>query len=146
MDRNRYYSEIELNETLVSKARTVTEADVVNYAGVSGDFHPYHTDSTYANESDFGGRIAHGLLILSVAAALEAAENEHAFLYGFESVRFIAPTMLGDTIQVESEVIEKTERSQDFGIITKEFDVKNQDDETVLACEKLIMVERNPEA
>ena len=146
MDRNRYYSEIELNETLVSKARTVTEADVVNYAGVSGDFHPYHTDSTYANESDFGGRIAHGLLILSVAAALEAAENEHAFLYGFESVRFIAPTMLGDTIQVESEVIEKTEHSQDFGIITKEFDVKNQNDETVLACEKLIMVECNPEA
>ena len=146
MDGNRYYEEIKLNETSVSKARTVTEADVINYAGVSGDFHPYHMDSTYANESDFGGRIAHGLLVLSIAAALEAAENEHAFLYGFDSMRFIAPTMLGDTIHVEAEVIAKTERSENFGMITKEFDVKNQDDETVLACEKLIMVERNPEA
>ncbi len=146
MDRNRYFEEIELGETAVSKARTVTEADVVNYAGVSGDFHPYHTDEAYASESDFGGRIAHGLLVLSIAAALEAPENEHAFLYGFESMRFVAPTMLGDTIRVKSEVVEKTERSEDHGIITINFDVKNQDDETVLACEKLIMVEREPAA
>jgi acyl dehydratase len=143
MDRNRYYEEMTVGETSVSQARTVTEADVVNYAGISGDFHPYHTDEEFAAASDFGGRIAHGLLVLSIAAALEAPENEHAFLYGFESMRFVKPTMLGDTIHVESEVIDKTERSEEHGIVTIQFDVKNQDDETVLACEKLIVVERN---
>lgn len=142
MDRNRRYEEIEVGETDESKARTVTEADVVNYAGVSGDFHPYHTDEAFASQTDFGGRIAHGLLVLSIAAALQARENEYAFLYGFESMRFVKPTMLGDTIHVESEVTDKTERSEAYGIVTIEFDVKNQDDETVLACEKLIMVER----
>lgn len=146
MERNRYYEEIAIGESNVSQARTVTEADVVNYAGVSADFHPYHMDEEFASKSDFGGRIAHGLLVLSIAAALEAPENEHAFLYGFESMRFVNPTMLGDTIHVESEVTDKSERSDDHGIVTIQFDVKNQHDETVLACEKLIMVERKPEA
>jgi 3-hydroxybutyryl-CoA dehydratase len=144
MDENRYFEEIETGETRVSRARTVTEADVVNYAGVSGDFHPYHTDEEFASRSEFDGRIAHGLLVLSIAAALYAVENEHAFMYGWESMRFVNPTMIGDTITVESEVVDKTERSDEHGIVTVAFDVTNQDDETVLACEKLELVEREP--
>ncbi|MFB6105560.1 MAG: MaoC family dehydratase [Halobacteriaceae archaeon] len=146
MERNRYFEEIAVGETRTSQARTITEADVVNYAGVSGDFHPYHVDEEFASDSEFGGRIAHGLLVLSVAAALQAAENEHAFLYGFESMRFVKPTMLGDTIRVASEVTDKTERSDEHGVVTVHFDVRNQDDETVLACDKLLMVERDPGA
>jgi len=146
MERNRYFEEIEIGETRVSKARTITEADVVNYAGVSGDFHPYHTDEELASQSEFGGRIAHGLLVLSVATALQADENEHSFLYGFETMRFVQPTMLGDTIHVESEIADKAERSEDYGLVTIDFDVKNQNDETVLACEKLEMVERKPDS
>jgi acyl dehydratase len=145
MDTDRYYEAYEVGESKVSQARTVTEADVVNYAGVSGDFHPYHTDAEFAGDSEFGGRIAHGLLVLSIAAALEAPENKHAFLYGFESMRFVRPTMLGDTIRVESEVTDKRDRSEDYGIVTTRLDVKNQDDETVLACDRLLMVERDPD-
>lgn len=145
MERNRYYEEIDVGEEGVSQARTITEADVVNYAGVSGDFHPYHTNEEFASKSDFGGRIAHGLLVLSIAAALEAPENEHAFLYGFESMRFVKPTMLGDTIHVKSEVTDKSERSEEYGIVTTKIDVKNQREETVLACERQLMIERKSE-
>jgi acyl dehydratase len=60
-------------------------------------------------------------------------------------MRFVRPTMLGDTIRVESEVTDKRDRSEDYGIVTTRLDVKNQDDETVLACDRLLMVERDPD-
>jgi len=142
MDEDRYFEEVELGEHWTTDRRTVTEADVVNYAGVSGDFHPYHTDAEFAGDSEFGGRIAHGLLVLSIAAALESTENENAFMYGFESMRFVSPTMLGDTIRVEVEVTDKSVKSGEHGVVTKHFDVQNQDDETVLACDKLELFER----
>jgi acyl dehydratase len=142
MSDDRYYEEVDVGEQWQTDGRTVTEADVVNYAGVSGDFHPYHVDAEFAEASEFGSRIAHGLLVLSIAAALESTENEHAFMYGFESMRFVNPTMLGDTIHVEVEVTDTSVKSDAYGVVTKHFDVKNQDDETVLACDKLELFER----
>jgi 3-hydroxybutyryl-CoA dehydratase len=142
MSHDRYFEEVELGENWTTDGRTITEADVVNYAGVSGDFHPYHVDAEFAGDSDFGGRIAHGLLVLSVAAALESTENEHAFMYGFESMRFINPTALGDTIHVDVEVTDKSVKSDDHGVVTKHFEVRNQDDETLLVCDKLELFER----
>lgn len=143
MNRDRYFEEVELGENWTTDARTITEADVVNYAGVSGDFHPYHVDAEFAADSEFGGRIAHGLLVLSVAAALETTENQHAFMYGFEGMRFVNPTMLGDTIHVEVEVTDKSVKSDEHGVITKSFDVRNQDGDTLIACEKLELFERD---
>jgi acyl dehydratase len=145
MIRDRYFEEVELGEEWTTDGRTITEADVVNYAGVSGDFHPYHVNAEFACDSDFGGRIAHGLLVLSVAAALESTENEHAFMYGFESMRFVTPTALGDTIHVEIEVTDKSVKSDDHGVITKHFEVQNQDGETLLVCDKLELFERADE-
>lgn len=86
MVRNRRFEEIPEGETTETRGRTITETDLVNFAGVSGDFHPLHTDAEHATESSFGQRIAHGLLVLSVAAALAREYNEHAFFYGFDSV------------------------------------------------------------
>jgi acyl dehydratase len=146
MSDDRYYEEVDVGEQWQTDGRTVTEADVVNYAGVSGDFHPYHVDAEFAEASEFGSRIAHGLLVLSIAAALESTENEHAFMYGFESMRFVNPTMLGDTIHVEVEVTDTSVKSDAYGVVTKHFDVKNQDDETVLACDKLELFERSDAA
>jgi acyl dehydratase len=146
MSDDRYYEEVDVGEQWQTDGRTVTEADVVNYAGVSGDFHPYHVDAEFAGASEFGSRIAHGLLVLSIAAALESTENEHAFMYGFESMRFVNPTMLGDTIHVEVEVTDTSVKSDAYGVVTKHFDVKNQDDETVLACDKLELFERSDAA
>jgi acyl dehydratase len=142
MGDNRYFEEVETGETWNTKGRTITEADVVNYAGVSGDFHPYHVDAEFAGDSDFDGRIAHGLLVLSVAAALESTENEHAFMYGFESMRFVNPTALGDTIHVEVEVTDTSVKSEEYGVVTKHFEVVNQAEETLLVCDKLELFER----
>jgi len=142
MSQDRYFEEVELEEHWKTEGRTITEADVVNYAGVSGDFHSYHVDAKFAQESDFGGRIAHGLLVLSIAAALESADNERAFMYGFESIRFVNPTMLGDTIHVEVMVTDKSIKSDESGLVTKSFEVKNQNDETQLVCDKLELFER----
>ena len=142
MSDNRYYESFEIGETRETAGRTVTEADIVNYAGVSGDFHPLHLDETFAQETDFGERIAHGLLVLSIAAALESPDNEHSFMYGFEGMRFVAPTFMGETISVETELTDKTERSEEHGLITKKFEVTNQDGDTKLVCDKLEIVSR----
>ncbi|MFB6105574.1 MAG: MaoC/PaaZ C-terminal domain-containing protein [Halobacteriaceae archaeon] len=146
MVRNRHFEEIDVGETTTTRGRTITEADVVNFAGVSGDFHPLHVDAAHAADSSFGQRIAHGLLVLSVAASLAMAYNEHAFFYGFDSIRFVNPTFLGDTISVETEVVETTERSAEFGTVVTHAEATKADGETVLAYDLVELVERESAA
>lgn len=142
MVRNRHFEEIAEGETAETRGRTITEADVVNFAGVSGDFHPLHTDAEHAAGSSFGERIAHGLLVLSVAAALAMEYNEHAFFYGFETIRFVDPTFIGDTISVETEVVETAEQSDEYGRVVTHAEATNQDGETALVYDLVELVER----
>lgn len=88
-----------------SRARTVTEADVVAFAGLTGDFHPQHVDAEWAAESVFGERIAHGLLVLGLAAGLAPLDPERVVaLRRVRDVVFKRPVRLGDTIHVEGEL------------------------------------------
>jgi len=145
-DTNRYFDEIEVGETYtVEDQRTVTEADVVNFAGVSGDFHPYHMSKTRMEDSQFGGRIAHGILVFAIAEALVADMNPRSFTYGHEGLRFPTPVMLGDTLTVHREVVEKEVRDEDWGRVDYEYEATNQDDETVFVCKHLTLVERRSE-
>jgi 3-hydroxybutyryl-CoA dehydratase len=83
--------------------RTVTEADVVAFAGLTGDFHPQHVDAEWAAQSVFGERVAHGLLILGLAAGLvEFDPNEVIALRGVRDAVFKRPVRIGDTIHVET--------------------------------------------
>jgi acyl dehydratase len=131
---NKYFDDIDIGEKIVSNGRTITESDVVMFAMFSADWFPLHTDVEYARSSMFGGRIAHGLLVLSVASGLIPPRPEYTMaFYGMDNVRFVNPTRIGDTIHAEIEVIEKEERNDQSGIITYRQVVRNQRGEEVVA-------------
>ncbi|MFB6136204.1 MAG: MaoC family dehydratase [Halobacteriaceae archaeon] len=145
-DTDRYFEEIAVGEThTVEAARTVTEADVVNFAGLSGDFHPLHVSATAAEESEFGERIAHGNLVFSVAEALVADMNPKAFSYGYDGLRFVRPVGIGTTLTVHREVVETEPRDEDLGRVVYEYEVEDQSGETKLVCEHVTLVERAPD-
>ena len=138
----------EIGETTTTRGRTITEADVMNFAGVSGDFNHIHTDAEAMAETGFGGRIAHGALVFSVMTGLlwldrsEEEKGDVVAFYGVDRLRFTAPTFFGDTIHVEHEVVDKEPRDhpEANGVIRYAVEVKNQRDEVVLACETLSLM------
>ena len=140
------FDDLEVGRTVTSPSRTVTEADVVNFAGVSGDFNPIHTSETAAEESDFGERVAHGALVFSLMTGLARRASDRradvVAFYGVDELRFTGPVSLGDTIHVEMELVEKEERDHPTasGLVRYEAEVMNQDDEVVLSCELLSLV------
>ena len=127
-------------------SRTITEADLVNFAGVSGDFNHLHTDSERMRESSFGERIAHGALVFSISTGLlwqtRKRPSHVVAFYGVDRLRFVAPVFVGDTIGVTTEVVEKEPRDHPVasGVIRYEVTVSNQEGETVLSCELLSLV------
>ncbi|RJP14546.1 MAG: dehydratase [Candidatus Abyssobacteria bacterium SURF_5] len=130
---NKYFDDIAIGDKVVSRGRTVTEADLVNFSMFSADWFPLHSDVEYARATMFGGRIAHGLLVLSIASGLVPLQPYFTIaFYGMDRVRFINATRIGDTIHVEGEVIEKEERNDQSGIITYRQTVKNQRGEDVV--------------
>ena len=140
----RYYDDFEMEDRIVSRARTVTESDIVMFAAFSGDWHPLHTDEEYSKKALFGERIAHGFLVLSIASGLMGlAEMAILAFYGMDRVRFLAPTKIGDTLHIEMVVAEKTDRSNKDGLVTFKTTIKNQKDEAVAVMDmKLLMVKK----
>jgi acyl dehydratase len=101
------FDELTPGDRFTTRGRTVTEADVVAFAGLTGDFHPQHTDAEWAAAGPFGGRVAHGLLVLSMAAGLVPFDPERVMaLRRVRDVVFKRPVRLGDTIRVEGRVAE----------------------------------------
>lgn len=129
----RYFEDFHTGEKIVTRGRTITEADIIMFSAISGDWHPLHTNIEYAREGPFSERIAHGFLVLSAASGLLPLSEMaiHAF-YGMDKVRFLAPVKLMDTIYVEFETIEKQDRDERGGVVTFHQTVKNQRGEAVL--------------
>jgi len=136
-----YLDDYAVGEKIVSPARTVTEADIVNFAGFTGDWHPLHTDVEYAAKTPFGGRISHGMLTLSIGMALPFRMGPYSSylpksfiaFYGMDDVRFTAPTRIGDTIRCEVEVMDITDKGKGRGVLTVKNLIINQKDETVVS-------------
>ena len=124
--------------------RTITETDIVLHAGQTGDFYPHHMDAEWCKTQDFKQRIAHGTLIFSVAVGMTAGViNPEAFSYGYDRLRFIKPVFIGDTIRVRVTIKEKREHKKPgFGVVSELVEVFNQHQETVLACEHLLLVRK----
>lgn len=144
-DHRRYFDEIEVGEEYVSPGRTVTEADIVIFAGLSGDYNVLHTDAEFMKTSIFGERIAHGLLGLAIQSGLLTRAMRPYATLAFVGVRwkFKGPIKIGDTIHVRAKVIDKRPTSKgDRGIITQERQVVNQKGEVVQEGETDLMVER----
>jgi acyl dehydratase len=108
--RGLYFEEFEIGQVLVTAGRTVTESDIVRFAGLSGDFNQIHTDADYAARDPFGQRVAHGLLVQSIASglAVQSGVIEGTVLAFRElSCKFSLPVYIGDTIRVNLEIVEK---------------------------------------
>jgi 3-hydroxybutyryl-CoA dehydratase len=138
---NNYFDDLEVGHRFVSRARTVTEADITLFSGLSGDYHPLHTDEVYARDGPFGRRIAHGCLTLSLATGLEfslmgSEESRIIAFYGMDRVRFLKPVFIGDTIRLEGEVSMLQDRDEASGVVTAHHEIKNERGETVAVLDK----------
>ncbi len=148
----KYFEELTVGDALLTARRTVTEADIVNFAGVSGDFFYAHMDDIAARDSLFEKRVAHGYFVLSAAAGLfvDPAPGPVLANYGLESLRFVKPVYPGDTIQATLTVKQKTakEKKDDQppqGVVAWDVEVKNQHDEPVAVYTILTLVRRRDE-
>ena len=142
----KYFDELQVGESLLTHRRTITEADVANFAALSGDHFYAHVDKIAAQESIFQGRVAHGYLVLSIAAGLFVDPGKGPVLanYGLENLRFIQPVYLGDTIRARLTVKQKTPKDKEpKGIVAWDVDIQNQNEVTVARYTILTLVERN---
>lgn len=133
--RGLYFEEFEIGQEITTPARTITESDVVNFAGVSGDFNALHTDAVFAASTPYEKRIAHGMLVLAIATGLAA---RHGFIEGttlaFREVswKFSAPVFLGDTIHMVARVKElKAMPKMGGGLVILSASMVNQAGKTV---------------
>ncbi len=147
----KYFEELEIGETLVTHRRTVTEADVVRFAGISGDYFYAHTDAIAAAENPiFEKRVAHGYFVLSAAAGLfvHPAPGPVLANYGLDNLRFTEPVYIGDTIYCKLTCQQKTARDRKTpedplaGVVAWDVEVFNQEDVTVATYTILTLVRR----
>ncbi|MBD2804897.1 phenylacetic acid degradation bifunctional protein PaaZ [Xenorhabdus sp. ZM] len=146
----KYFEQVEIGESLLTARRTVTEADIVNFACLSGDHFYAHMDKIGAAESLFGERVAHGYFVVSAAAGLfvDGAVGPVLANYGMENLRFIEPVKIGDTIQVrltckkKIKKAQKTVEDKPHGVVMWDVQVLNQEQQPVALYSILTLVER----
>jgi 3-hydroxybutyryl-CoA dehydratase len=141
---HHYFDDVEVGQDWESLGRTITQADIVNFAGISGDFNPIHMDHEFAKSTSFRRPIAHGLLILSMSSGLgmnSPPMRTLAFL-GIRDWQFKGPVFIGDTIRVRSKVIEKEVRARGRrGVITWQRQLVNQESKIVQEGFTITLVE-----
>lgn len=134
--RGLYFEEYEVGQIITSSGRTITEADIVAFAGLTGDWNPLHTDAVFAAQHPMGQRIAQGMLSLSIAVALAARLGFlEETLLAFREIlewKFSLPVFIGDTIHMEATIAKVRPVARlKGGIVTLEVEVKNQNGQTV---------------
>ena len=144
--RGMYFEEFAAGQKINTASRTITETDIVMFAGLSGDFNQIHVDAEYSKTTPFGQRVAHGLLGLSIASGLVVQTGMmEGTIMAFREVnewKFIKPIYIGDTIHVKKRVTEKQEKSLQRGLITFDTKVFNQDNEAVLVYQDKLLIQR----
>ena len=145
----KHFEELRIGETLTTHRRTVTEADIVNFAAISGDHFYAHVDDIAAKASIFGQRVAHGYFVLSAAAGLfvDPAPGPVLANYGLENLRFTKPVHAGDTIQAKLTCKSKTAKETPpdgipQGVVAWDVNVTNQENELVATYTILTLVKR----
>ncbi len=136
-NQGMFFEEFEVGQRITSPGRTITEADVVTFAGLSGDSNAIHTDAEFAKGTAFGQRVAHGLLGVSIVSGLAMRTGiMEGTVIAFREIKdwkFSLPVFIGDTIHVILEVKEKKAMPRlGGGSILLSLDVHNQDDQTVM--------------
>ncbi|WP_238009323.1 MaoC/PaaZ C-terminal domain-containing protein [Dactylosporangium sp. AC04546] len=142
----RTFDELDVGECQVTRRRTLTEADVVTWCAYTGDSFWLHTDAVAAGESMFGQRIVPGIMVFAYATGLGVPPGSATILanYGTDRLRYPRPTLIGDSIRLEIEVVAKDERDAGTGIVTFRWDAVNQNDVTVCASQLKVLMARRP--
>jgi acyl dehydratase len=139
-----YFDDVAVGQEWVSPGRTVTEADIVNFAGLSGDFNPMHVDHEFARTTPFRRPVAHGMLVWSIISGLGtyAPPMRTVAILSVREWYFRAPVFAGDTIRLRSRVLEKEVRARGRrGVVTWGRQVVNQEDKVVHEGVTLTLVE-----
>lgn len=135
---SKFFDDFQVGEEFVTHGRTLTEADVANFAGVTGDINPLHMDEEYAKKTRFGRRVPHGQLIFVLSLGLAERVVAPLFhdsiiaFYGVDKMRFIKPVFIGDTITLRRRVDSAEPRDATSGMVTFEDHVVNQDGQLCL--------------
>lgn len=141
-----FYDDFKIGEESISSRRTITETDLVNFTGLSGDFNALHLDEEYAKNTPYKTRVAHGLLSVSVVTGLQAMMgqiNKTSLALLEIKWKFKKGVIPGDTIYAKFVVKAKKETSKnDRGVLTRGVYVYNQDDEIVSEGEIVILMKR----
>jgi acyl dehydratase len=139
---SKCFEELSIGDRFVTVGRTMTETDIQSYAGLSGDFHVYHTNEVEASGGAFGGRICHGLLSVCVLVGLFRCrlglfDNIAATSLGLSKLRLSKPVRPGDTIHAELHVADLKDLlgKPDRGLVVMQVKGVNQDDDTFMECE-----------
>ncbi len=146
----RWFEDLEIGHSLLTHRRTVSEADIVNFGGISGDYFYMHFDEIAAKDTQFGKRIAHGYFVLSAAAGLFVSPAPGPVLanYGLDNLRFVAPVAIGDTIRARLTCKRKVDRNRTDeqgrgqGVVAWDVQVTNQNDELVASYDILTLVQK----
>jgi len=143
--RGRFFEEFSAGQRYTTPGRTVTESDIVAFAGLTGDFNSIHTDAVYAKASSFGERVAHGMLGISYAVGLAVRSGVlEGTVLAFREIKdwkFKQPIHIGDTIDVEIEVVEtKAFPRLGGGMVTLELNVLNQEAVSVMKGSLAVLI------
>jgi acyl dehydratase len=146
---DKYFEEYVIGEKTESHSRTITEADIVNFAGVSGDFHPASMSKTFAKDRlGLDRMLAHGGLVLSAAMGLAWVMklNSKNMTYGYDRVRFVKPVLAGDTIHVVGTVVEIADypKKPTYGRVVMRLEVL-KDEELAMVLDHVMLIERRNE-
>lgn len=149
--RGLYFEEFSVGQKIVTAGRTITEADVVGFAGLSGDYNQIHTDAEYSKGTPFGQRVAHGLLVLSIASGLAVQTGfMEGTILAFREIaewKFSAPVYIGDTLHTSLEVLETRALPRlGGGAVVIALEVKNQKGETVQKGKWTALMQSRPAA
>jgi oxepin-CoA hydrolase/3-oxo-5,6-dehydrosuberyl-CoA semialdehyde dehydrogenase len=147
----KHFEDLQTGDSLLTHRRTVSEADIVAFGGISGDFFYMHFDEIAAKDSQFGKRIAHGYFVLSAAAGLFVSPAPGPVLanYGLDNLRFVAPVAIGDTIRARLTCKRKVDRNRTDdkgvgqGVVAWDVQVTNQHDELVASYDILTLVQKH---
>jgi acyl dehydratase len=144
-----YFEDYQIGESRETTGRTITEADVVFHAGQTGDLYSLHVDAEYAKTQPYGQRVAHGTLILAIAAGMATQldrDSSPAVSYGYDRVRFVKPVFIGDTIHSQVRLVDKREddKRPSHGMLHNEFKVFNQHGDVVLIFTHLLLADKRP--
>jgi 3-hydroxybutyryl-CoA dehydratase len=140
------FEALETGQQFTTRGRTVTEADVVAFAALTGDWHPQHTDAEWAASSQFGERVAHGMLVIALAAGLVPFDPDRVVaLRRVSDAVFKRPVRFGDTVHVEGKIAELAPISDEAGLVTFAWNVVNQDGRVVCRARVEVLWRRGGE-